>query len=79
LNAAELAVHHPRQRARQQGLGDARNAFDQRVLVTKDDDQALPYGVGLADDHLLHLGRDSAYRGLKLLEGFVQMRFLSDK
>ena len=41
LDARELAAEHVRERARQQRLGHAGHAFDQRVLAGEDHDQRL--------------------------------------
>jgi maltoporin len=67
LNAVELASQHARQRAREQRLGQARHAFDQRMLVGQDHHQRLADGILLADDHLADLGGDALDGRLKLI------------
>ena len=56
LDARELAAEHVRQRARQQRLGDARHAFDQRVLARQDHDQRRVDHLILAQNHFAHFG-----------------------
>ena len=60
LDALELAAETRRERAREQRLGEAGHAFDERVLVAEDHDQRIADGVFLADDDLADAGGDGS-------------------
>ena len=57
LDARELAAEHVRQRAHEQRLGDARHAFDQRVVPGEDHDEALVDDLILPDYYLANFAR----------------------
>ena len=67
LDAVELAAEDARESARQQRLGHAGHAFDERVL-SQDDDERLADHVLLADNDFAKLGCDAFDSRLKLIE-----------
>ena len=59
LDAVELQVEHLAQRAHQQGLAQAGDAFEQRVPADEQAGQHAVDDVGVADDDLADLGLHS--------------------
>ena len=71
LDAGEVAAENARKRADEQRLGDARHAFNQRVVAGKNRDQGLVHHVALADDDLGDFLPGAGQGFFKLIDGFV--------
>ena len=69
LDAAEGTIDRFGKRAHQDGLAQARHAFQKGVAARQQGDQQVVHQLALPDDDLLQLGQDGFGGGLELFGG----------